>query len=292
MNVVTRYVNTSSSSYDFIISVCLFCCLGSLLDDGGGILISGSGGKIMMKENVFSSCVSKNGGGFHISGLNEINCEQCCMIKCNSKEWGHGFLASAAVGGFIRVFHNSFVHCSENLTFGRTSIEMLYANQFFTLNNASKCVVSTYDVVLHWVSVQFTNTYNHCADNTVSIAINVAESKNGIVEYSNFINNTKSFNKYGLIYLYTNTRIDFKSSLFFDNYQQNFLSGVNLDRAFFTGCVFYNNRFDVSTSLVQTSLKCSEIPIIVLNTCQQMNQQSKSAKQRLRQSFLLFIFIS
>jgi len=253
-----------SSPNTFMILISMFQSLGTVSADGGGIEISCSSSSISIKECVFESCCAYNGGGCFLNSVSSINFELSCITKCNAVVWGHGFYSSGNLDSETNIQLVSLVSCSNSALHGRSSLLMTYAKQVLKNNNGSNCILSSYDIFLHLRSSNFTHTMNSCINNKVIIAINLAESINGLVSLSNYINNTKTAASYGLIFG-QNTQATFTSTYFKKNDQESFIHSSSSSISV-SSCYFFANVF-INDCPSQSLEDFSEYPLSIHDYC-------------------------
>jgi len=255
-------VCTSPNSYIILISI--FQSLGTVSANGGGVEISCSSSSISIKECIFNSCCAFNGGGCFLTSVLSINFEFSCIINCNAIDWGHGFYSTGIYGSETNIQHVSMVKCSNNSHYGRTSFHLMYGKQVFNNNNGSKCIVSSYDIFLHHYSSEFSHIMNSCINNMVIIAINLADSVNGLISLSNYINNSKTDSSYGLIFG-QNTQATFSNTYFMKNDQVRFIYSTSSSISV-TDCYLFENVFEIDNP-PQSNFDFTEYPISIHDYC-------------------------
>jgi len=285
-----RICPVCSGTNSFIILISIFQSLGTVSANGGGIEISCSGSSIRIKECVFDSCCAFSGGGCFLTSVLSINFELSCISKCNAVDWGHGFYSTGMNDSETNIQHVSMVKCSNNTLYGRTSLLMIYAKQVFKYNNGSRCIVSSYDIFLHYYSSEFTHIMNSCINNRVIIGINIADSVNGLVSLSNYINNTKTGSSYGLIFG-KNTQAAFTDTYFKKNDQERFILSTSSSISI-SNCFLFANVFVIDNP-PQSNVDFTEYPIPIHDYCSSRMCETRTFSPIFQSHvvFLMFLWI-
>ena len=241
-NPIEKISKTCSLNTLFSIYLCKFNNLNNLNTNGGAIYLSSTGNSTISK-NIFFSCNSNNGGSIYLININFCENNFNCFDNCFATNWGQAFCSTT--NNIHSFYENSIQYCSKNGDKGRSSVYIYGGNQIFKNGNLSKCWISisaSYDSIIFYYAISIFSIFNNIIHNKLTIAINLAQSQSGYMNYSNIVNTTKVYDIYGLIYDNENFgSFYFNNCYFLQNIQISF--SMNSGRLYLFTCFFSNNSF-------------------------------------------------